>query len=1016
MNQKASKQTLKWPPQLNLSENRPYIDTTFSNFEKINTPFMNEMLQPVWIKDTGSKAVYDTDGSRYEIIDGALYKDNIKLFNVSNKKFVKKDITSRLRHYHDYDLDDNYEAYTVWDDETNKFIITFNGNEYTTSKLFDYGVVVASRIRIIDRKAFFIVYFEDSDIGYINTYILNNDGNLITSDHQVIGVTWDRQTIRNAASNDGWGAKLGTTVTIQNADPIINIGKCYYNGEFTIYGVSLVSDYGKALNTTRNGFITYFIKLDDSDVSFWRLNLKNNTDAYSAHPFSSTASTEVTNTYNAGFRVVTQQVSGTVNGSCLSSDNGTTYYKYETEGVRGEQMDIPVTYTPTDTGNTVAISGTTYKIYNYSFVRYTYTINCACNDATVNYSFRAKDNNGNEYTSAASTDNKSLSFNVDLWRGETLGEHSFTNAYVTWLSEETEIPQDNWRSYYYLEREETTTVSAGWLCTPNIVLDSGLLYTMAGINQEYSTSGSWSASQILTNGCVLIESSLMSSWTESGTQATYTQMINEFVTANSAWGQIARVNSVVNMQNFFAHTMKMNNTSAVAPYGRSVSKTTESTVAKYMEYSNSNATDLRYMPGTTRDTTFNYFADTYYADDITSGDEEDFLPLQVQGYRVPVREAERYMFGSTASPFNILYNTTLSNTALPQGISYSESSETMGTLLTPWQSIDEDFYIAASHTKVVYRDKADRYYEISVEDGTELKALLDDRYILVNTTSYWNMWDSVLERPFHYATDYNGRTMFGQTTVPTAGMTAYDATGYVYYLRLCATAINASYRIMPRFGVMSELLPNVSRYRVGVGAEKPFRSDVDESDYNQPIDIYYGDIGGSSAKYRYSLYPYFANYLRTERYDLLDSTYQISSTTSEVLTPNIFTKFINGAGNNDMVQEDYSTYVLSYYDATPFFLYSASTEVSAKNNESINFFVIQGQFYSYMNDKIYSMIYSNGAVSSQDAIVDARGMVFCGNNTDIAIFWSPSQKSFYSFTGDASFAKLYSGSKFDEVC
>ena len=61
--------------------------------------------------------------------------------------------------------------------------------------------------------------------------------------------------------------------------------------------------------------------------------------------------------------------------------------------------------------------------------------------------------------------------------------------------------------------------------------------------------------------------------------------------------------------------------------------------------------------------------------------------------------------------------------------------------------------------------------------------------------------------------------------------------------------------------------------------------------------------------------------------------------------------------------------------------------------------------------KCAKAIYNNGVIASQDAIIDARGMIFVGNNPQIAFFYSPSKRMFYSFTGDAILQKVYDASK-----
>lgn len=993
MNQKAQRQTLEWPPLLNMSDNHPYVDNSFRNVEKNNAPYINNMITPVWVKDTESIGLYDKDGHRYEITEGYLTRDGAQLFKVNNKMFVREDITEEMLQYHDYDATDDHIAYTTADAERNCFYISFNDEVYSTPQLYEEGVLVASRIRIIDNKCLFVAYYDIDDRGYIYILEINNG---VTREFNK-QVKWYRHQIRRQATS----AAIYQEYTLENAMPIINIGKAAND----LIAISLVSSYGKAINSSRNYFATYFLTSND-------LYQVGDT----ASPTSETSSVVVTNTYSAYFRANRGYKVETINGSVISED-GTNYYKYEEEGVKGSSLTFPVTYSPTDTGNTVEIDGVTYHIYNYQGDQYDIWMNIFGNissgdtnwSATITY-------DGTDYTGSYTQGDDHLTIAVPtfvLFRGETTPDN-FSGCKVTWMSEDTDIPSNTWNiKSVNATRTSTSTVNAGWLVSPNIVLDSGVFTAFWCINLAYSEANNWN-SMTLTNGSIIEEEGIVSTFTENNSALTYTISPTKYVTVTSDYN-VARSNSFIANQNFAVSTVKLNNASATAPwtlYNNGGTAGSESTSSKYLEYSNSNTTDLRYYPGTTRDSTFNYFGDQKFSGDTVVGPTEDYPVFTIQGYRTPIKSADRLLLGSTAVPFNILYNVDLSNTCVPAGISYSANPETMGTLLTPWQSIDDDFYIVATHNYVIYRDKSNRYYKISIEEGNKLSALLDDRFILVNTTSYWNMFDTVLMKMFHYATDYNDRVQFGQTAIPTNILSGANSSGTTSYSRITATAINAAYRIMPQYGISSLLTPFVTRIRVAINAEKPFNCIVEESSDTQPIDIYYGNVGGTSAIYRYSIYPYSV-YDRTIRFDLVDSSYTVSG--NVYYSPNMFTQFINGAGNNDMVKETYSSFVLNYYDQTPFFLYSAATEVTSRTSEQTVFFVLQGQFYAFMNGKIYSMIYSNGAISQQDAIIDCRGMTFIGNNPQIAFFYSPRDRAIYSFTGDAILTFLYSANKFSRI-
>ena len=997
MNSKATKQPIiDQPPLLNMSSNRPWVDSSFRNWEKINAPFMNEMISPVYVNDTKDKLIYDTDGHAYKIDEeGYLTRDGVQLFEVRNKKFVREDVTERFNQYHDYDMTDDYEAWTLWNPADKSFILHFGNNDLSTGQIYEEGVIVASRLRIIGNKAYFAIYYDVSDSGYLSLFVMDLEGHANSHD---LKVRWYRQQIRRNVNT----AIAYQEYTVENASPIINIAKVAQDG---LIAISMVSSYGRAINSTRNYFATYFLTPNDDIYQI----------GVDASPTSETSSVTVTNTYSAYFRANKGQKITTIYSSCITADNGETWYKYEEAGVKGEEITFPVTYQPDDTGNTIEIDGVTYNIYDYTGDQYELWMNLYGNissgdtnwSGTITY-------NGTDYTGSYTPGDDHLTIVIPtfiVYRGET-AITDIDACKVTWMSEDTAIPSNTWNlRSVNTERTSTSTVNAGWLVSPNVVIDDGTFYAFWNINLAYSEANNWN-SQYLTNGSIIEESGIIDSYSVANDSLTYTISPIDYVQVTSNYN-VARSNSFIANQNIAIDTVKLNNTAATSSwtlYNSGGVAGSESASSKFLEYSNSNTADLRYYPGTYRDSTFNYFGDQKFSGDTVVGNVEDQPIFVVQGYRTPVHSADRFLLGNTAVPFNILYNTDAANTCVPQGISYSESPNSMGTLLTPWQSLDDDFYISANHTSVVYRDKSNRYYKISIENGNELAALLDDRYILINTTSYWNMYDSVQLKKFHYATDYNDRVMFGQTAVPDTVLAGANAAGSLTYSRVVATAINAAYNQMPRYAVSSLLLPKKTLIRVTINAERPFNCVVAESSDTQPIDIYYGAIGSAVADYKYSLFPYNL-YDRAIRFDLIDSSYSVASGTN-YYSPNIFTQYIQGAGNDDMIKETYSTFKLQYYDQVPFFLYNSKSEVSSKNGDDIYFFVLQGQFYAFMNEKIYSMIYSNGSISQQDAIIDARGMKFIGSNPMIAFFWSPRNRAIYSFTGDANLEHIYNANKF----
>ena len=164
----------------------------------------------------------------------------------------------------------------------------------------------------------------------------------------------------------------------------------------------------------------------------------------------------------------------------------------------------------------------------------------------------------------------------------------------------------------------------------------------------------------------------------------------------------------------------------------------------YTDYTNSNCSDMLYYAGNV------YAIDMPFYKNAPAG-SEDYAWYNPGGFRTSIQNNSKW---------NILYYVDEDTVAM-QGISYSKDENEMGTLLTPFASLSIDNYIACADDFVVYFDKNNHIYKISIEEGAELRQIFDNKYILVNTTSYWNLWDEEHNRKFHYATDYNNRIKIG---------------------------------------------------------------------------------------------------------------------------------------------------------------------------------------------------------------------------------------------------------------
>ena len=62
-------------------------------------------------------------------------------------------------------------------------------------------------------------------------------------------------------------------------------------------------------------------------------------------------------------------------------------------------------------------------------------------------------------------------------------------------------------------------------------------------------------------------------------------------------------------------------------------------------------------------------------------------------------------------------------------------------------------------------------------------------------------------------------------------------------------------------------------------------------------------------------------------------------------------------------------------------------------------FIIQGQYFGIIGDKLFSISFANGVVANVSFVVSLKGLQFCGNTPYQAIFFSNTNRCLYSFTG-----------------
>lgn len=1137
-NNKALRKSIDFPMMLNLSNDKPHVDDGFRNAEALNAPLLNDMLQPVWVRDEDKKKVYDVKGKDYWIEgnklvsskEGGLY--DVVIDNISGSKFERNERTD-LKNVIAYDINDTTEAKLTRTGTAGNFVFEFNNNSATVTN--DHSILTECRVKILNNKAVFVICEKVNDTQLMCTYVMDSAGTLTFN--LATPLNWYTQTLD----------KTLVRINPKDASPCINM--CYANDK---YFISVTTQSGTITSCNDMGAVT--VAFSDATIpnrQFWfvsgggdpgstftenwygltftgtRVNLDwtaGSSSTYSASDQLSLSYAKSGNTSSSrtrqwihafGYRkfvysptatsitqlaVVTDlpdelevsrntigyQMLNTISQTSTNTNmitvtmysytgnaypnmypTGTKFYKDGTDwriytsssnqsntvltdaNMINEFTSHSQTMGTTAVNNTSPTSGnasmSTFDIYQVTEYTdtYNFTIRGSANNLYAATRLRIKIQNCNNYmynygvkgvngtqvsavnldgtngyfdlSSTADTDGYvRLSVSVTYYTGQNVprvrptadavylncynADKSITH-YAQWIG------SDYWNSTtpYKVSYNESYTNNGG-IVVPNIVLDDGSAHPIWKFNVYTGTNptnaAEWPASYkkygyIYHSG---------SSPNISGN--TFTSAKGAAVNLGSYDNCVMRSSSFIINQNFYAVTAKTSNTNANTPNALS-NGTTEAAGSTFIEWTYTSHSGLRYFPGTSRlQSLYNYYSQAAYGDPTLGGHAEDAIIYTVGGYRVPL----------PGSKFNILYNIENSGYAYTQGISYSDTVNKIGTLLTPWQTNDEFAYIAAYGDKVVYKDKSGRWYEIEIKLGTDVFTILEDRLIILNTTSYANCVDSENGKTYHYATDYNGRLLHGESSLtgPYSGVLKTSSTQYspYTYSRITGNGINPLYKVMPRDIITSMLLPQITRIRCRVGNEITVNSLVvnDNSLTTQGVDVFYSMEGDTTCRYRYTINP-FTSTTKFSKHQLLDLKYPGTASSAATLSPSLFAEYINGAGNNDMILENYDAYMLNYFDNKPTLNYAASTQVSNLYNNKSAFFCLQGQFYGVIGDKLYALTYSNGSISSMEAIVDLGDLVFMGNNPMVGFFWDPATKVIRSFTGDANLETIFQASK-----
>ena len=369
-----------------------------------------------------------------------------------------------------------------------------------------------------------------------------------------------------------------------------------------------------------------------------------------------------------------------------------------------------------------------------------------------------------------------------------------------------------------------------------------------------------------------------------------------------------------------------------------------------------------------------------------------------------------------------------------QAVSIADDAETIGTLICGMSEIDDTSPISykktirspdnVAYSELYYKD-ANSWVRVTVTSTPESLAvgddpikpnfkktfqILNDRYILLNTSVYYNCFDIIDKKWYHFASDYNDRCIFtfenSNTKIPQS-LAEYLGGCENWYF---ATAQGANYEALNR-PFISTLFPP---YASAVPRDN-FRmtKTVIQACYTpdeEDIDLYRGrqaDIG-NVPNYIYSQVDLVGGGSYSTSYQnqrLVDTNYAFSFT----LIPSIFAKFISGFINQGIIIDNNHSYLQVFANTTkPIFAINFVSQLEGVEAA----FIIQGQYFVIINGAIYRY---DSATSTISAVINIGDMILLGYTPYQALFFSRTNRTVYTFVGDNTLSLLVQADEIEQI-
>lgn len=336
----------------------------------------------------------------------------------------------------------------------------------------------------------------------------------------------------------------------------------------------------------------------------------------------------------------------------------------------------------------------------------------------------------------------------------------------------------------------------------------------------------------------------------------------------------------------------------------------------------------------------------------------------------------------------------LFNNNMMSNIACYEHRTYIGTILCDWFTVNTDFCPAFNPNTMYYKDNVNTIWkmEMVTQGHTWEYKVVEDRYVVLNTTNYFNCYDTKTGLKRHWASDYNNRIIYGFAFTSYTNNSTFKALLEAErYYGFVITGQNANYEETK--DTITGLELGAINYDQCLIDHKAFISCNTPYGATEGIDFYKGEQESTSAVYVNS----YANGLTYVDNDLINpyAIYPISENGDIRFNPNLFTQFIRSYNNKDMVISDGIAYKLLYYNnvipVMAYFMLDGVEELTAA-------FVLQTSYYGVSETRLYQMNYSNGV--GVEVVADITGLEYLGALPSQALFWSAQNRAIYSFRGN----------------